>query len=141
MEETSNFNLQCNIVTPEKQVFDSRVEMVVLNVHDGQIGILPQHSPLLCKLFPGILKIFTGSDPEYFFVAGGFAEVLNYSVTVLTPEVIPIDHLDKINIEDELSRLAKVEPQDEAERALNRKFVSIAEAKLNTFTLFKTDSR
>lgn len=141
MTETSSSNLQCSVVTPEKQILDRQAEMVVINAHDGQIGILPKHSPLLCKLFPGILKVFADSNPEYFFVAGGFAEVLSHSVTILTSEAVSLEHLDKIKIEEELSRLAEFEPENDSERILNKKSMNIAEAKLNTFKLFKAESK
>ncbi len=76
---------RCTVVTPEKQALDAEVSQVVLPAHDGQVGILPGHAPLLCNLGIGILRYQDTSGVEHkIFIDGGFGHILNNEVTVLT---------------------------------------------------------
>ena len=51
---------QCRVITPEAQVYDGQVEAVVIPAHDGEIGILFNRAPLLCKLGPGRMRVRMG---------------------------------------------------------------------------------
>ncbi len=78
-------DIKCSVITPEAQVVDTTATSVVIPAHDGLIGILFNRAPLLCQLGEGTLRI-DGSDgiQRRFNVQGGFAQVLNNEVTVLT---------------------------------------------------------
>ena len=70
--------LHCSIITPEQQVFDANATSVVLPAHDGLVGILHDHAPLLCEMGTGVLRIETEREGQKeFYVDGGFAQVLN----------------------------------------------------------------
>ncbi len=106
MAETSEKKLHCQVVTPDRQVIDKQVNFVVLTAYDGEIGVLPQHSPLLCKITPSALKLVDNDKPEYLYVSGGFAEVLNNSVIVISPEAMTIDEINPTELEDEIKKLS-----------------------------------
>ena len=94
MPATKPGKLRCVVVTPEGQLADEEADFVVLAAHDGQFGILPQRSALLCRLDAGMLRIDQDRRRTFFFVAGGFAEVLDDDVTIVTNEAIAAADLD-----------------------------------------------
>lgn len=73
----------CEIVTQERLVFSEEVDMVVAPGIEGELGILPNHSPLLTTLKIGELRIRKGGAEEYFAIGGGVLEVRPDKVTVL----------------------------------------------------------
>ena len=77
--------LQCSVITPEGRVFEGPVESVVIPAHDGELGILRGHAPLVCKLGAGRLRAKTDNVEERWFVDGGFCQVFENQVTVLHP--------------------------------------------------------
>jgi len=86
--------LQCVVVTPEKTLFDERVDFVALPLYDGELGVLPGRAPLIGRLGFGELRTSTGDLVRRYFVDGGFAQVRHDVVTVLTQRAIPADQLD-----------------------------------------------
>jgi F-type H+-transporting ATPase subunit epsilon len=81
-------SLQCIVVTPERAVLDEPVDFVVLPLYDGELGVLPGRAPLIGRLGPGELRLRRGDAIRRFFVDGGFAQVRNNIVTVLTPRAV-----------------------------------------------------
>ena len=88
--------LHCLVVTPEEQVLDTTATSIVIPAHDGQIGILANHAPLLCELGTGVLRVDAiGDGWREFFVDGGFAQVLRNEVVVLTERAAAGEDLAK----------------------------------------------
>jgi F-type H+-transporting ATPase subunit epsilon len=75
--------LRLEIVTPEKKVVDETVDAVTVAGANGEIGLLPQHAPLISVLKPGVLSYTRGGATERLVVAGGFVEVSSDKVSVL----------------------------------------------------------
>jgi F-type H+-transporting ATPase subunit epsilon len=100
--------LKCLVITPEKQLVDQEADFVILTAVDGEMGILPEHSAVLCKLEPGLLRIDTKDKKQSFFVDGGFAEVVDNRVTILTPFAVPAENLDSQLITEELAAAEKL---------------------------------
>lgn len=71
------------IVTPEKKVFSKDVNFLVAPGTEGELGILPEHAPLITSLNIGIMRIVQGDKRFKVVVTGGFLEVRNNKVTVL----------------------------------------------------------
>jgi len=72
------------VATAEREVYRGEAEMLVAPGVAGELGILPKHTPLLCALTSGELRITTGSDTvDEVFVSGGFMEVQPDMITVL----------------------------------------------------------
>ena len=82
MEKT----IRLEIITPDRLLMSAEVAMVVARAVDGDIGILPNHAPLIASLaiWPVKLK-FANAPDEYVAVCGGFMEVEDNKVTILTP--------------------------------------------------------
>jgi len=76
--------LQLEIVSPERLVVSEQVDYVGAPGVDGEFGVLPGHIPLLSALAIGALYYRKGKETTYVFISGGFAEVSNNTVTILT---------------------------------------------------------
>ena len=80
--------LHCVVVTPERALLDETADFVALPMYDGELGILPGRAPLIGRLGCGELRIRRGGAVERYYVDGGFAEVRQNEVTVLTAKAL-----------------------------------------------------
>ena len=76
--------LRLEIVTPEKRVLNETVDQVTIPTANGEVGILPNHAPLISGLKSGVLAYTKGGATERMVVSGGFVEVGSDKVSVLT---------------------------------------------------------
>src|SRR5262249_15693113 len=81
--------LKCTVVTPELAVLDEADSFVAVPMYDGELGVLPGRAPLIGRLGYGELGIVQGKATRRFFVDGGFVQVRNNVVSVLTAHAIP----------------------------------------------------
>lgn len=88
--------LNLEIVTPEKKVYDEAVDAVTIPTSNGEIGVLPNHAPLISTLKPGILTITNRGTSEKLAIAGGFVEVALNKVSILADVA---ERSDEVNIE------------------------------------------
>lgn len=86
--------LKLEIVTPEKKVFDNTVDSVTVPTASGDAGILPNHAPLISALRPGILSYSNKGTTNQMVVSGGFMEVSNNAVSVLTDTAETADEIN-----------------------------------------------
>jgi F-type H+-transporting ATPase subunit epsilon len=87
--------MQCIVVTPERTLYDQPAEFVALTLYDGEIGIAPGRAPLIGRLGYGEMRIRReGRDADRYYIEGGFVEVLNDVVSVLTGRAIPAAEID-----------------------------------------------
>ena len=86
--------VQCVVVTPEQVFLQEAVDFVVLPLDDGELGVLPGREALVGLLGPGELRIREGAQARRFFVDGGFAQVRDDVVTVLTPQALRPEDID-----------------------------------------------
>jgi F-type H+-transporting ATPase subunit epsilon len=118
--------LQCVVVTPEKTLFDELVDFVALPLYDGEAGILPGRSPLIGRLGFGELRTKTHNAVHRYFVDGGFAQVRDDVVTVLTSRAIPADQVDTKAAAAELEKAQSLQTITEIELADQQKAVARA---------------
>jgi len=81
--------IHCTVVTPERQVLDEAADAVVIPAHDGEVGILLDRAALMCELGVGQLRYQKGGQIQRMFIDGGFAQVHDNDVTVLTGSAVP----------------------------------------------------
>ncbi len=74
----------CSVVTPERAVLDTDATFVAFPAHDGEIGILYNRAPLLCQLGKGTLRVELGKASHRFSIEGGFAQMVDNKLTILT---------------------------------------------------------
>lgn len=88
-------SVHCDIVSAEGEIFSGLVEMLVASAVQGEIGILPNHAPLLTTIEPGLIKVVKqGGKEELMYVSGGFLEVQPDVVTVLADTITRADDID-----------------------------------------------
>ena len=105
--------IQCNIVSPEGELFSGEIEMLTADGGDGEIAITPRHAPLLTNLKPGPVKlVLEGGAEEVFFASGGFLEVQPGVITLLTDVAERADDIDAAEAERAME-LAERELQDQ----------------------------
>jgi F-type H+-transporting ATPase subunit epsilon len=92
--------LHVNIVSAEQSIFSGEAEMVVAPGESGELGILPQHTPLLTRVRPGTVKVkLVGqSEEEVVYVSGGILEVQPKAVTILADTSIRAHDLDEAKV-------------------------------------------
>src|SRR5918992_5234534 len=95
--------LQCIVVTPETTIRDQMADFVALPLYDGEIGIAPGHSPMIGRLGYGEMRIREGQHTSRYYVDGGFVEVSNNVVSVLTNRAVPAEALDAEVAAEQLS--------------------------------------
>lgn len=105
-------SLHVNIIAPDRNVWDSNAEEVILPSSTGQLGILKGHAPLLTALDIGVMRVRIDKDWIPVVLMGGFAEVENDELTIL------------VNGAEEGSKIDK----DEAQRNLELMTVRFNEA-------------
>jgi len=96
--------VQFELVTPERLVLSTEVEMVVVPGSEGNFGVLPGHSPLISTIRPGMIEIYDTRPTvsERIFVVSGIAEVTPERCTVLAEEAMDPATLDRAAVEAEL---------------------------------------
>ena len=94
--------MQCILVTPERTVCDQPADFAALTLFDGEIGIAPGHTPLVGRLGYGEMRLRHGNQWSRYYVEGGFVEVLDDVVTVLTPRALPPEEIDQAVAEEQL---------------------------------------
>jgi F-type H+-transporting ATPase subunit epsilon len=98
--------IKLEIVTPEAKIFSDDVDMVTLTGTEGEMGILPQHMPLMTQLVAGEIVAQKGKDTIFLAVGDGFVQVTGDRVAILTDMAIKADDIDEAKAE-EARRLAE----------------------------------
>ncbi len=96
--------LHLKIVTPEKVIVESEVDMVTLTTSEGEIGVLPHHASLMAKLMPGELRIKRGGRNEVLATGDGFIQVADNTLTILTDLAVNEDEIDEKKVEEARKR-------------------------------------
>ena len=93
------------IVNPEKSFFVKEdVSEVVVPAFEGEMGILKDHISIISFLKPGLIKIFSKSGEEKYYIEDGIAEFKNNSLSVLTSSIFNIKDFDKSKINELLKK-------------------------------------
>jgi F-type H+-transporting ATPase subunit epsilon len=78
------------VISPEQKLFEGPAQFVVVPAFDGEIGILRDHAPLMALLGEGTLRVETEGGAQSFHVSGGFVQVVDNVVSVLSEEAAPV---------------------------------------------------
>ena len=116
------------LVSPERLLLSRQVEMATIPAAEGEMGVLPGHSPMMVALRGGVIRVReNGAESERLFVAGGFAEVSPERCTVLADEATPVGSLSHAEAERRLREAEEAmaattadDPPERREAALAR---------------------
>ena len=76
----------CSVVTPESAILECDATFAAFPAHDGEVGIMPNRAPLLCRLGLGVLRVESEGEKRAFYVDGGFAQMVDNKLTLLTEQ-------------------------------------------------------
>tara|TARA_B100001250_G_scaffold386187_1_gene382492 strand:+ start:210 stop:608 length:399 start_codon:yes stop_codon:yes gene_type:complete len=121
---SEGFNIE--IVNPEKSFLSKEnVSEVVVPAYEGEMGILKDHISIISFLKPGIIRVFSGSVEEKFYVEDGIVEFKDNSLSILTSSVFNIENIDKDYVNNSIleaeKELSREEVNDQKKFLLNHK--------------------
>lgn len=96
--------IKLEIVTPEAKTYSDDVDMVTLTGGEGEMGILPQHMPLMTQLVAGEIVAQKGGETIFLAVGDGFVQVTGDRVSILTDMAIRAENIDEAAAEEARKR-------------------------------------
>ncbi|QEH34073.1 ATP synthase epsilon chain [Aquisphaera giovannonii] len=122
--------LQVVVVTPERTALEQEADFVALPLHDGELGVLPGRAPAIGRLGYGELRTKTGETTRRYFVDGGFVQIRDDVVTVLTSRAIAAEKIDAAAATQELQKAEHLRAVTPEELAAKTRGVARARAML-----------
>src|ERR1700690_473625 len=92
--------LLLEIVTPEARTYSDQVEMVTLPGAEGEMGVYPQHVPLMTQIVPGEIVARKNGEDFYLAVGEGFVEITGDHVAVLADMAVAAHNIDEAKAEE-----------------------------------------
>lgn len=110
--------LQVKLVSPDREVWSGEAEMLIARTTEGELGVLPGHTPLLGELVPWPVRIKRGGEPDLVAaVHGGFLSVTNRGVSVLAEIVELADEVDIARARQAFERASQAGAGDDGSAA------------------------
>jgi F-type H+-transporting ATPase subunit epsilon len=119
-----------SVITPERAVLDTEATFAALPAWDGELGILRNRAPMLYRLGAGLLRADTAEGKRALFVAGGFAQMVDNRLTVLTEVAREPDKLDRAAAEQALTAALAMKSTTEADWNARERALASARAQL-----------
>ena len=119
-----------SVITPERAVLETDATFAALPAHDGELGILRNRAPMLYRLGAGLLRADTPDGKRALFVAGGFAQMVDNRLTVLTETARELDQLDRGAAEKALAEALAMKGVSDSEYGAKQRAVESARAQL-----------
>ncbi len=107
---SENFNLE--IISPEKKLFEDKVNSITLPAFEGEMTILSNHIPLITFLRPGIIKISGNKEIKY-FAEEGTVEFFNNNLTILSSTILEFNELSREKISSLIEESKNLLNQDD----------------------------
>jgi len=137
-------SLQVKVITPEKIIWDTTSEQIILPSTGGDLGILADHAPLATVLEPGVVRKKTEEGWKPLVLFGGFAEVEDNQLIILgngaeeiTPKLKKDEVEEMLNTVSETFETVKQNSDDQKEIEAAALEVKIAKARVTALTLLK----
>ena len=96
--------IKLEIVTPEAKTYSDDVDMVTLTGTEGEMGILPQHMPLMTQLVAGEIIAKKGLETIFLAIGDGFVQITGEKISVLTDMAIRAENIDEAKAEEARQR-------------------------------------
>ncbi|MGE5296354.1 MAG: F0F1 ATP synthase subunit epsilon [Solirubrobacterales bacterium] len=116
MANTDQKTFKCELIGPAGKLLDSRATSIVFPAHDGQVGVLVGHMPMLSQLGLGVMRIVQATEGSkaaesqaelQFAIDGGFALVAENTVTVIAYNVLPLQNVTMEAVQALMDKVAK----------------------------------
>lgn len=123
-------DLRCVVVTPEQTVIDTAASFVATPLHDGEIGVARNHSPMIGRLGFGELRVTTPGGVETMYVDGGFVQVADGVVSILTGRALKVDAIELAAAQEQLNQALAAPTPSGAGVALRQRAIDQARGQL-----------
>ena len=121
-----------SVVTQVKKILEQEAGYLRLRTSEGDIGILPNHAPLVAELSMGKMEIESPNKNrrDIYFLSGGFLEISDNQATVIADEIFPIEEIDieseQALVENLKKELEKLETDEEKKKLQKKLKISLA---------------
>ena len=121
-----------SVVTQVKKILEQEAGYLRLRTSEGDIGILPNHAPLVAELSMGKMEIESPNKDRrnIYFLSGGFLEISDNQATVIADEIFPIEEIDieseQALVENLKKELEKVSTEEEKKKLQKKLKISLA---------------
>ncbi len=112
--------MRLEIITAEREVYSDDVDILVAPGIEGELGILPHHSPLMTALQPGEIRIRKDGEDVFMAVSSGFLEVMDNKVTILADTAERSDEIDEARVQEAMKRAEERIQRRESDMDLER---------------------
>lgn len=115
-------SFKVSVVTQVKKILEQEAGYLRLRTSEGDIGILPNHAPLVAELSMGKLEIESPNKDkrDIYFLSGGFLEISNNQATIIADEIFPIKEIDieseQVLLEELKKQLEKISVDEEKKK-------------------------
>ena len=110
--------LTFSLVSPEAELFSGDVDQVNIPGSEGDLGILPNHSPLMAAIRTGAITVYVDGIETQYFVQGGFADVTPAGLTVLAEKAALLSDVNAETLQADIETATKALEGMEGEAAL-----------------------
>lgn len=115
--------LFCRVITPQEVIYDGEVDMVVVRIADGDIGVLRDHAPVVSTVEPREVRITQDDEKYVYATSDGFFKVSENLVQILVEEAVAPDEIDvdeaESRVENAENELSELSEDEESERQRN----------------------
>ena len=126
----SSDTFHCSVITPERAVLETDATFVAFPAHDGEVGILAHRAPLLYKMGIGELRVEAPEGNRRLFVDGGFAQMVDNRLTILTEQARAVEEIDREAARRALEEARSMPSVTDAEFAARQRALKRAETQL-----------
>lgn len=134
--------LQCRIVSAREELYSGDISMLIASASEGEIGVLPGHTPLITLLKPGPMRVQKpDGEEEVIYVSGGILEVQPKMVTVLADTAMRATNLDETKIIEARKKAEQMLVNQTDTVQTNAALASLAESVAQLQTLRKYKNR
>lgn len=125
-----NDTFHCSVITPERATLEAEATFVAFPAHDGEVGILAHRAPLLYKMGIGELRVESPEGNRRLFVDGGFAQMVDNRLTILTEQARAVEEIDREAARRALEEARAMPSVTDAEFAARQRALQRAEVQL-----------
>jgi F-type H+-transporting ATPase subunit epsilon len=106
-QQSGGRTLFCRVITPESMVFDGEVERVIVRIADGDLGVLPDHYPVVSTAEIGAVRVKQGDENRVFAISDGFFKVSENLALVLVEEAVEAGEIDVSAAENRIEEIER----------------------------------
>jgi F-type H+-transporting ATPase subunit epsilon len=122
--------LTCIVVTPETTALEKSCDFIVVPLFDGELGVAKNHGPMIGRLGYGELRLTSQGEVSRYYLDGGFVQVIDNVVTVLTQHILPAEKINLDEAQEKLRAASHRRAPTEEDRLVQDRAVAQARAKI-----------